>query len=101
MPHHPQDPDGRNPGRTGKDARGVDRLRDSDHTAPPPGHAENPGAGRDPAGGDLGPVPPVSPRHPSDDAMPPYAPGGVPEPSRDPAAQGRREGPTFPPKSKP
>ncbi|HYC04622.1 MAG TPA: hypothetical protein VED40_15110 [Azospirillaceae bacterium] len=50
-----------------------------------------------------GPVPPVSPRHPSDDAMPPYAPGGVPEPSRDPAAQpdSGDAGSTLPPRQKP
>jgi hypothetical protein len=50
---------------------------------------------------------PVSPRHPNDDAMPPYAPGGVPEPTGDtqePAGKiGEREVPPsgFPPKRDP
>jgi hypothetical protein len=50
---------------------------------------------------------PASPRHPSDDAMPPYAPGGVPEPTGDtqePAGKiEEREVPPsgFPPKRDP
>jgi hypothetical protein len=50
---------------------------------------------------------PASPRHPNDDAMPPYAPGGVPEPSGDgkePAGEiEEREVPPsgFPPKRDP
>jgi hypothetical protein len=50
---------------------------------------------------------PVSPRHPNDDAMPPYAPGGVPEPTGDtqePAGKiEEREVPPsgFPPKRDP
>jgi len=46
------------------------------------------------------PTPP-SPRHPGDDAMPPYSPGGVPEPDRDEKDNPDRLKPAYPPKQAP
>ncbi|WP_207478449.1 hypothetical protein [Arenibaculum pallidiluteum] len=49
---------------------------------------------------------PKSPQHPTNDSMPPYAPGGVPEPEGDglPAArdaEGSRPDNALPPKAQP
>ena len=53
---------------------------------------------------DRRPHPPKSPRRPNDDAMPPYTPGGVPEPEGPvPRSQEERRPPppTYPPKQTP
>jgi len=43
-----------------------------------------------------------SPKHPGDDAMPPYTPGGVPEPAVDEKANPQdRTRPAYPPKQSP
>lgn len=42
-----------------------------------------------------------SPRHPGDDAMPPYSPGGVPEPEVDEKVNPEHAAPAYPPRQKP